>query len=122
PHVRRRRVRVARGGVLDVRGDERRDGARGRACRVDVQPQLRGTPGQGRAHAPDVAGHGRRGGGDGSRDRRPGAGGLTVRAFTRVTGVAAPIDLPNIDTDRVIPARFLRKPQGSPGYERFLFH
>jgi 3-isopropylmalate/(R)-2-methylmalate dehydratase small subunit len=45
-----------------------------------------------------------------------------VEAFTRLTGVAAPIDLPNVDTDRVIPARFLRKPQGSAGYERFLFH
>jgi len=45
-----------------------------------------------------------------------------VRAFTRHTGVAAPLDLPNVDTDRVIPARFLRKPQGSAGYERYLFH
>jgi 3-isopropylmalate/(R)-2-methylmalate dehydratase small subunit len=45
-----------------------------------------------------------------------------VQAFTRVTGVAVPIDLPNVDTDRVIPARFLRKPQGSAGYDRFLFH
>jgi 3-isopropylmalate/(R)-2-methylmalate dehydratase small subunit len=45
-----------------------------------------------------------------------------VPAFTRHTGVAAPIDLPNVDTDRVIPARFLRKPQGSDGYNRYLFH
>ena len=45
-----------------------------------------------------------------------------MQRFTRLTGVAAPIDLSNIDTDRVIPARFLRKPQGAPGYERFLFH
>jgi 3-isopropylmalate/(R)-2-methylmalate dehydratase small subunit len=45
-----------------------------------------------------------------------------MQAFTRLTGVAVPIDLPNVDTDRVIPARFLRKPQGSPGYDRFLFH
>jgi len=45
-----------------------------------------------------------------------------MQAFTRLTGVAVPIDLPNIDTDRVIPARFLRKPQGSVGYERYLFH
>jgi 3-isopropylmalate/(R)-2-methylmalate dehydratase small subunit len=45
-----------------------------------------------------------------------------MEPFTRLTAVAAPIDLPNVDTDRVIPARFLRKPQGSPGYERFLFH
>jgi 3-isopropylmalate/(R)-2-methylmalate dehydratase small subunit len=47
---------------------------------------------------------------------------LTVQAFTRLTGVAAPIDLPNVDTDRIIPARFLRKPQGSAGYDRYLFH
>jgi 3-isopropylmalate/(R)-2-methylmalate dehydratase small subunit len=45
-----------------------------------------------------------------------------MEPFTRLTAVAAPIDLPNVDTDRVIPARFLRKPQGTPGYERFLFH
>jgi 3-isopropylmalate/(R)-2-methylmalate dehydratase small subunit len=45
-----------------------------------------------------------------------------MEPFTRVTAVAAPIDLPNVDTDRVIPARFLRKPQGSPGYDRYLFH
>ena len=42
--------------------------------------------------------------------------------FTRITAIAAPIDWPNVDTDRIIPARFLRKPQGSPGYDRFLFH
>ena len=42
--------------------------------------------------------------------------------FTRLTAPAVPIDLPNVDTDRVIPARFLRKPQGSQGYETYLFH
>jgi len=47
---------------------------------------------------------------------------MSRQAFTRLTGVAAPVDLPNIDTDRVIPARFLRKPQGSEGYDRYLFH
>ena len=45
-----------------------------------------------------------------------------MQAFTRFTGVAAPIDLPNVDTDRVIPARFLRQPQGTAGYDRYLFH
>jgi 3-isopropylmalate/(R)-2-methylmalate dehydratase small subunit len=45
-----------------------------------------------------------------------------VEPFARLTAVAAPIDLPNIDTDRIIPARFLRKPRGSEGYARFLFH
>jgi 3-isopropylmalate/(R)-2-methylmalate dehydratase small subunit len=47
---------------------------------------------------------------------------MSRQAFRHLTGVAVPIDLPNIDTDRVIPARFLRKPQGSAGYERYLFH
>ena len=42
--------------------------------------------------------------------------------FTRLTAPAVPIDLPNVDTDRVIPARFLRKPQGSAGYDTYLFH
>src|SRR5262245_23310198 len=45
-----------------------------------------------------------------------------MEPFTRVTAVAAPIDLPDIDTDRIIPARFLRKPKGAPGYAEFLFH
>jgi 3-isopropylmalate/(R)-2-methylmalate dehydratase small subunit len=45
-----------------------------------------------------------------------------MQPFTLLTAVAAPIDLPNVDTDRVIPARFLRKAQGSPGYDRYLFH
>ena len=44
-----------------------------------------------------------------------------MQAFTRLTAVAAPIDLPNVDTDRIIPARFLRKPQG-PELGRYLFH
>jgi 3-isopropylmalate/(R)-2-methylmalate dehydratase small subunit len=44
-----------------------------------------------------------------------------MEPFTTVTAVAAPIDLPNVDTDRIIPARFLRKPR-SPEYARYLFH
>jgi 3-isopropylmalate/(R)-2-methylmalate dehydratase small subunit len=44
-----------------------------------------------------------------------------MEAFTRLTAVAAPIDLPNVDTDRIIPARFLRKPRG-PEYRDYLFH
>ncbi len=42
-------------------------------------------------------------------------------AFTTLTAVAAPIDLANVDTDRIIPARFLRQPRG-PGFDRYLFH
>jgi 3-isopropylmalate/(R)-2-methylmalate dehydratase small subunit len=45
-----------------------------------------------------------------------------VQAFNRVTAVAVPIDLPNVDTDRVIPARFLRKDKNVPEYASFLFH
>jgi 3-isopropylmalate/(R)-2-methylmalate dehydratase small subunit len=41
--------------------------------------------------------------------------------FTRITAPAAPIDLPNVDTDRIVPARFLRKPR-SPEHARYLFH
>ena len=44
-----------------------------------------------------------------------------MQPFTSVTAVAAPMDLPNIDTDRIIPARFLRKPK-SPEYAGLLFH
>jgi 3-isopropylmalate/(R)-2-methylmalate dehydratase small subunit len=44
-----------------------------------------------------------------------------MEPFTRLTAVAVPFDLPNIDTDRIVPARFLRKPRG-PEYARFLFH
>ena len=45
-----------------------------------------------------------------------------MQPFTVLSAPAVPIDLPNVDTDRVIPARFLRKPQGSPGYATYLFH
>ena len=44
-----------------------------------------------------------------------------MEPFTRVSGVAAPLDLPNVDTDRIIPARFLRKPR-DVGYGQFCFH
>ena len=45
-----------------------------------------------------------------------------MQPFRHLSAVAAPIDLPNIDTDRIIPARFLRKPKEAPGYAGFLFH
>ncbi len=45
-----------------------------------------------------------------------------MQPFTTLTAVAAPLDLPNVDTDRIIPARFLRKPRDAPGYGTFLFH
>jgi 3-isopropylmalate/(R)-2-methylmalate dehydratase small subunit len=44
-----------------------------------------------------------------------------MEPFTRLTAVAAPLDLAQVDTDRIIPARFLRRPR-SVGYGQFLFH
>ncbi len=44
-----------------------------------------------------------------------------MQPFTTLSAAAVPMDLPNIDTDRVIPARFLRKPR-EVGYEKFFFH
>ena len=41
--------------------------------------------------------------------------------FTRFTAVAAPYDPVNVDTDQIIPARFLKAPR-EKGYGGFLFH
>ena len=64
--VPRRRLRLARAGLLDVPGDEPRQARTRRTVRVHVEPQLRRPPGQGRAHAPRVPRRRRR-----HRDRRP---------------------------------------------------
>jgi 3-isopropylmalate/(R)-2-methylmalate dehydratase small subunit len=43
--------------------------------------------------------------------------------FTRLTAIAAPLDIANCDTDKVIPARLLRKLRVPPhGYAPYLFH
>ena len=44
-----------------------------------------------------------------------------MEAFTTLTAVAAPYPGANVDTDKIIPHRFLRKPL-SDGYRNFLFH
>ena len=41
--------------------------------------------------------------------------------FTTLTAIALPLPINNIDTDRITPARFLRKPRSS-GYHHFLFN
>lgn len=41
--------------------------------------------------------------------------------FTPVTGTPARLNLENVDTDQVIPARFMSRPR-SEGYGGFLFH
>jgi 3-isopropylmalate/(R)-2-methylmalate dehydratase small subunit len=43
--------------------------------------------------------------------------------FVTLTAVAAPIDITNVDTDKILPARFLRKLRTpTAGYEGYLFH
>ena len=59
----RGRLRLAGAGVLDVPGHEPRQAGAGGTGGVDVQPQLRGAPGPGRAHPPGLAGRGRGHGG-----------------------------------------------------------
>lgn len=46
-----------------------------------------------------------------------------MKPFTTLTAVAAPFDIANIDTDRIIPVRFLRKLRNDKtGYGPYLFH
>ena len=44
-----------------------------------------------------------------------------MEPFGRLTAIAAPYYFPDVDTDKIIPHRFLRKPL-SAGYRNFLFH
>ncbi|HML11674.1 MAG TPA: 3-isopropylmalate dehydratase small subunit, partial [Xanthobacteraceae bacterium] len=44
-----------------------------------------------------------------------------MQAFQNLSAVAAPIARPNVDTDQIVPARFLRKPR-SAGFGDYLFH
>lgn len=45
-----------------------------------------------------------------------------MQAFTTLTAVAIPFDMVNVDTDQIIPVRFLPTPRGHPDYHTFLFH
>ncbi|MDH5537239.1 MAG: 3-isopropylmalate dehydratase small subunit [Betaproteobacteria bacterium] len=44
-----------------------------------------------------------------------------MKPVTRITAVAAPINMINVDTDKIVPARFLRKARGAD-YGKYLFH
>ena len=44
-----------------------------------------------------------------------------MEPFTRVTGVVAPLDRANVDTDQIIPKQFLKRIERS-GYGPFLFY
>ena len=46
-----------------------------------------------------------------------------MKPFTRLTAVAAPLDIANVDTDKIIPARYLRKLRSADaGYDPYLFY
>ena len=57
-HLPRRRARMGRVRLLDVRRHQRRSGRAGRTLRLDHQPQFPRPAGPRRAHASDVAGNG----------------------------------------------------------------
>jgi len=44
-----------------------------------------------------------------------------MEPFRRVTGVVAPLDRPDVDTDQIIPKQFLKRVERT-GYGPFLFH
>lgn len=44
-----------------------------------------------------------------------------MQPFTTLDAVAVPLDTPNIDTDQIAPARFLRKSRAD-GFGQYLFH
>jgi 3-isopropylmalate/(R)-2-methylmalate dehydratase small subunit len=46
-----------------------------------------------------------------------------MQPFTRLTAVAAPLDLASVDTDKILPARYLRKLRSAEaGYDSYLFY
>ena len=89
----------------------------GRPVRLDVEPQLRGAPGRGLAHAPREPGDGRRRRGGRSLRRRAGA---RMNELRSVTGKVAVLDRADVDTDQIIPKQFLKRIERS-GYGQFLF-
>ncbi len=117
PGLRGGGVRVAPVRLLDVPRDESRHPRPGRAVRVDVEPQLRGAPGCGWAHAPRQPGDGGRRRGQRPLHRRAGA---RMRPLPSVTGSVAVLDRPDVDTDQIIPKQFLKRIERS-GYGQYLF-
>jgi 3-isopropylmalate/(R)-2-methylmalate dehydratase small subunit len=91
--------------------------------RIDDEPQLQGTPRAGRAHPSYVAADGRRRRRDGLPHGRPPIPRKerSVTPFTVVRSPAIPLGLANVDTDQLIPARFMKRPRAA-GYGLFLLH
>lgn len=45
-----------------------------------------------------------------------------MEPFTTFQSIAVPIDIPNCDTDQIIPVRFVRMAQDDPDYPKFFLH
>ena len=45
-----------------------------------------------------------------------------MKKFHSISAVAMPMDTVNLDTDQLIPARFIRKPRDDKNYHRYLLH
>ena len=89
--------------------------------RVNLEPEYGGTAGQEFTDSPGESGHGRCGGyhrqaHGRKRDRLKE---VVVEPFTSLQAVAAPYYFPDVDTDKLIPHRFIRKPLAA-GYGNFL--
>lgn len=45
-----------------------------------------------------------------------------MKPFSTLDSAACPLALANIDTDQIMPARFMRRPRDEGGYGQYLFH
>ena len=113
----RRRMRLARAGLLHVHRDERRSAAAGPVQRFDQQPQFRRPAGQRRPNVPRLAADRRRQRPHRRCYRREDH---PVKPFLPFESRLVPMPNNNIDTDQIIPARFL-KTTSKEGLDKQLF-
>src|SRR5580698_5815636 len=117
---------MARCWLQHVHRHERRCAAQRRTLGQYVEPHFRRPPGQRQPYASRQPRDGRR-----CRARRPLRGhpqnqrprrsGVTMEPFIKHTGLVAPLDRVNVDTDQMVPKQFL-KFQTREGYGRVLFY
>ncbi len=139
PHLPHRRLRVARTRLQHVPRHEPRHPRPRRTLRLHQQPQLRRPPGPRRPHPPRQPRNGRRRRHHRPLHRHPHLARRRPHALSRpqtdarrrrlalmtpiniLTSTAAPLPLPNIDTDQIIPKQFLKRIERT-GYGDFLFY
>src|SRR6056297_3422405 len=93
-------------GLFHVPRHEPRSTLARRALRGHLEPQLRGPSGPRRPHPPDEPRHG--GGGSGNRSADRCSGDDVMEKFEKLSGIAAPLPLINVDTDMIIPKQCLK--------------